>query len=97
MDNPDQWRANLTPLFQAARQEVDVVLVAVHWGANNKASPGKAKIAAVHALIDAGADAVLGASAHMLQGIEVYRSRPIIHDAGDLFFDAIQRQSTADS
>lgn len=94
LDNPDQWRANLTPLFQAARQEADVVLVAVHWGANNKASPGKAKIAAGHALIDAGADAVLGASAHMLQGIEVYRSRPIIHDAGDLFFDAIQRQST---
>jgi UDP-N-acetylmuramoyl-tripeptide--D-alanyl-D-alanine ligase len=94
LHNPDVWHMHLTPLFQAARQQADIILVAVHWGANNKSSPGSAKIAVGHTIIDAGADAVLGSSAHMLQGIEIYRCRPIIHDAGDLFFDAIQRQTT---
>lgn len=92
--DPRKWRAILTPLFIATRQKADILLVAVHWGANNRESPTAAKISVGHAIIDAGADAVLGSSAHLLQGIEVYRDRPIIHDAGDLFFDAVQRNNS---
>jgi hypothetical protein len=36
---------------------------------------------------------VLGASAHVVQGLEIHQGRPIIHDAGDLLFDAIGRGS----
>jgi len=79
------WRARLEPLFSQARQNGQVVLVAMHWGDNWAAIPSEDKIAAGHALIDAGADAVMGASAHGLQGIDTYRGKPVIHDAGAFF------------
>jgi len=83
----------LEPLIKQARRQAQVVLVAVHYGANGTRNVTSESQALAHALIDAGADAVLGSSAHELQGIEVYKNRPIIHDAGDLLFDAVQRKS----
>ncbi|GAA5444373.1 UDP-N-acetylmuramoyl-tripeptide--D-alanyl-D-alanine ligase [Microbulbifer sp. NBRC 101763] len=93
---PELWRETLGPRISAARTQAQVVIVAVHWGANRETYPSKEQIDVGHAIIDAGADAILGTSAHNLQGIEVYRNRPIIHDAGDLLFDAV-RNSLADS
>lgn len=88
---PQEWAEIMAPLIIEARKRADIVLVAMHWGANNLHQPDTAEIAGGHALIDAGADAVLGASAHLLQGIEIYKNRPILHDAGDLLFDALTR------
>lgn len=85
------WHTTLAPRIAAARHQAHVVLVAVHWGRNNVTEPDDQKIAAGQALIDAGADAVLGANAHWLQGVEVYQGRPIIHDAGDLLFDSVRK------
>ncbi|MFC6635159.1 CapA family protein [Microbulbifer taiwanensis] len=96
LSDPRAWMAQLAPRVQAARQRAQIVLVAVHWGPNLERHPGQQEIAVGQAIIDAGADAVLGTSAHLLQGIEVYRQRPIIHDAGDLLFDSV-RHSLGDS
>ncbi|KAF1024129.1 MAG: Capsule biosynthesis protein CapA [Paracidovorax wautersii] len=82
------WHDRMAPLIAEARQRAHLVLVAVHAGKNWAETPTRDEIAAAHALIDAGADAVLGTSAHVIQGIEVYRERPIIHDAGNLLFDS---------
>jgi hypothetical protein len=87
--NPGLWQETLAPRIAAVRTEAQVVLIAVHWGRNLAAEPDADEIAVGHALIEAGADAVLGSSAHKLQGIEIYRGKPIIHDAGDLLFDSI--------
>lgn len=84
----EQWKEPMTALFSQAREIADIVLVSIHWGKNHASEPEKSEILAGHALIDAGADAILGSSAHRLQGIEVYRNKPVIHDAGDLLFDA---------
>ena len=92
LDDPHAWRVAFEPRIAEARKQADLAIVAVHWGANNAPTPDDGEIAVGHALIDAGADAVLGASAHRLQGIEVYKSKPIIHDAGDLLFDSIRSQ-----
>lgn len=91
LQDPANWKTRLAPLIALAREQAHIVLVAVHWGANLATEPGADEIAAGHALIDAGADAVLGASAHVLQGIEIYQGRPIIYDAGDLLFDSIRK------
>src|SRR5690606_1937309 len=72
------WEAELAPRIAAIRERAHIVLIAVHWGDNLARIPSAAQIAVGHSLIDAGADAVLGASAHVLQGIEIYRDRPII-------------------
>ena len=95
LDKPDLWRTELAPRIALARTQAHIVLVAVHWGVNLETIPGVNEIAAGHAIIDAGADAILGSSAHILQGVEVYKGRPIIHDAGDLLFDSVRKDFTA--
>lgn len=92
----EQWKGPISALFSQARKKADVVLVSIHWGRNHAPEPEESQTLAGHALIDAGADAILGSSAHRLQGIEVYRHKPIIHDAGDLLFDA-KRKTEKDS
>ncbi|MFV8782076.1 CapA family protein [Microbulbifer sp. SA54] len=87
----DVWTETLAPRIHEIRQRAHVVLVAVHWGDNLEPHPGVDEIAVGHRIIDAGADAVLGTSAHILQGIEIYKARPIIHDAGDLLFDSVRK------
>lgn len=86
------WRTTLAPLIAQAREQAQVVLVAVHWGENLAREPSADQIAVGHAVIESGADAVLGASAHVLQGVELHRGRPIIYDAGDLLFDSVRRK-----
>lgn len=83
------WTQTYTPLFKEAKNQADLILVAIHWGANGRATPDSNEYEIGYRLIDAGADAILGASAHQLQGIEIYKEKPIIHDAGDLLFDAV--------
>ena len=95
LDKPELWRAELAPRIALAREQAHIVLVAVHWGENLEKTPGANEIAAGHAIIEAGADAVLGSSAHILQGVEVYQGRPIIHDAGDLLFDSVRKDFAA--
>jgi len=46
-----------------------------------------------HAAIDAGADAVVRTGPHVLEGIEIYRGRPIFYGLGSLFFDFGGRRS----
>ena len=83
----ESWFEEFQPRIEKAREIADVVLVSPHWGPNLKKVPGPRQIAAGHALIDAGADAILGTSAHVLQAIEVYKGRPILHDAGNFICD----------
>lgn len=83
------WTKTYSSLFKQAKQKVDLIVVAIHWGANGRATPDKDEYEIGYRLIDAGADTILGASAHQLQGIEIYEGKPIIHDAGDLLFDAV--------
>jgi poly-gamma-glutamate capsule biosynthesis protein CapA/YwtB (metallophosphatase superfamily) len=80
--------AVLGPAITQAKAEADVVFVAMHWGKNRKSRPSKATRRLGAALIRAGADAILGSSAHQLQGVEIVDGRPILYDAGNLLFDS---------
>jgi poly-gamma-glutamate synthesis protein (capsule biosynthesis protein) len=72
----------------AARQGgADVVLFSNHWGPNMVERPPALFRQFAHAVIDAGADIYFGHSAHLFQGIELYRGRPILYDAGDFIDD----------
>jgi UDP-N-acetylmuramyl pentapeptide synthase/poly-gamma-glutamate capsule biosynthesis protein CapA/YwtB (metallophosphatase superfamily) len=87
---PETWQRTLEPVISEARRKAHVVLVAVHWGENFVHAPTEAARTIGRILVDSGADAVLGSSAHVLQGVEIYRERPIIYDAGNLLFDSIR-------
>ena len=79
----------------AARAAADTVLAVVHWGVP---APWRAPSHPVlqeyqrplgHALIEAGAAAVLGNHAHELHGIELYQGRPIFYCLGNFWIDTI--------
>jgi poly-gamma-glutamate synthesis protein (capsule biosynthesis protein) len=69
---------------EALRPQVDVLFVALHKGlGHTPATVATYERQIAKAAIDAGADLVVGHHAHILQGVEVYRNRPIFHGLGN--------------
>ncbi len=83
VDQIDQLLADIKRL----KQEVDIVIVSLHWGPNMRERPSQPYIDAAHAMIDAGADIIQGHSAHIFQGIEIYQEKLILYDTGDFVDD----------
>ncbi|WP_440991799.1 CapA family protein [Haloarchaeobius baliensis] len=74
-------------LDRAGSTEPDLVVASLHWGPNMVTEPPEAFRRLAHWLIDGGVDVVHGHSAHVFQGVEVYRGRPILYDTGDFVDD----------
>ena len=70
-----------------ARTGADLVVLTLHWGPNMRDRPTKEFRKFARAAVDAGADVVWGHSAHVVQGIEFHRGRPILYDTGELVDD----------
>jgi len=69
---------------EALCSQVDIAIVALHKGlGHTPATVGMYERQVAKAAIDAGAHAVIGHHAHILQGMEVYRNRPIFHGLGN--------------
>jgi poly-gamma-glutamate synthesis protein (capsule biosynthesis protein) len=74
--------------IRAARAAgADVVIPFMHWGWEYEEGPNARQRQLAHAMIDAGADAVVGGHPHVTQGAEVYRDKPIIYSLGNFVFD----------
>jgi poly-gamma-glutamate capsule biosynthesis protein CapA/YwtB (metallophosphatase superfamily) len=74
----------LAAAVRSARAAADFVLVSLHWGVHMipfVLADYQSEVA--HALIDAGADAVLGHHPHILKAIELYRCKPIYYSLGN--------------
>ncbi|NDY95486.1 CapA family protein [Wenzhouxiangella limi] len=81
--------AGLAVSVSLARLRADLVFVTPHWGANWRDKPSITRRKLAKKIIDLGVDAIFGHSAHILQGVEVHRGRPIIYDMGTLLFDRV--------
>jgi len=68
------------------RDQVDFVIVSLHWGLENKTAihPEARKFA--RAIIESGADIILGHHPHVPKGIELYKEGLIIYSMGNLVF-----------
>ncbi|AQS60466.1 hypothetical protein B0537_02275 [Desulforamulus ferrireducens] len=66
--------------------EVDILLVSMHWGTELADYPAKDQVNLAKAMIDNGADVILGHHSHCLQGIEVYQNKPILYSLGNFVF-----------
>ncbi len=75
------------------RDSVDYVVVILHWGTEKATMPDDGQIQFAHALIDGGADAVIGHHPHVLQGIELYKSGVIVYSLGNLVFGGNSRDT----
>ncbi len=84
-------RAALLASVKEARSKADLVVFSIHAHETASADPEDARPAdymtpLFHALIDAGADAVVRHGPHALQGVEIYKGRPIFYGMGSLMF-----------
>lgn len=82
-----RWPSAFALAIDSARSRADVVLAMAHFRASFSSEPHPDDRQVARDLIDLGADAVLGVGAHVLQGIEVYAGRPILHSVGTLLFN----------
>jgi poly-gamma-glutamate synthesis protein (capsule biosynthesis protein) len=73
-----------------ARQQADWVMVSIHC---HEGAPGQLEVPAeflvtfAHAVIDAGADLMVGHGPHIVRGIEVYQHKPIFYSVGNFIFE----------
>lgn len=91
-----RWGPAPIAAVKQLRQSADVVLVSVHWGNEGHSQPSETQQQLARALIDAGADAIIGHHPHVLQAVEVYRDRPVIYSLGNFLFGKqtkVRRQS----
>ncbi|HXG41501.1 MAG TPA: CapA family protein [Dehalococcoidia bacterium] len=85
----------------SARPQVDVLVVAFHWGMEYvdvpQPAPGIAPddpVEIAHLAVDAGADLVLGNHPHWVQAVEVYRGKLIVYAHGNFIFDQMWSYET---
>lgn len=102
-DNEPSWKAtasrpgtnfievgNLRTLrksIASLRKQVDLLILSMHWGPNMRKRPHPSFRAFAHDLIDLGVDILHGHSAHVFQGVEIYKKKLILYDNGELIDD----------
>jgi len=74
-------------IAQARAQGADLVVFSNHWGANFVERPSAEFRNFARRVIELGADIYHGHSAHICQGIEIYRGKPILYDTGNFIDD----------
>lgn len=77
-------KAEVRRRVSEAKRKCDFLIVAPHWGIEKQSKPRDWQLVLGRALVDAGADAVIGSHPHVLQGKELYRGKPILYSTGNL-------------
>jgi hypothetical protein len=73
-----------------SKEKVDVLIVSLHWGIEYFHLPSPEQIEQARALIDGGADAIIGHHPHIMQGIEHYKKGLIAYSLGNFIFSDIK-------
>ena len=84
---PEVLRRVEEAIGAARKAGAETVVFSNHWGPNMVLRPPEAFRRFARAVVDLGADLYYGHSAHVFQGVEVYRGKPILYDTGDFIDD----------
>jgi poly-gamma-glutamate capsule biosynthesis protein CapA/YwtB (metallophosphatase superfamily) len=74
-------------ISNAREAGAETVVFSNHWGPNMVQRPSDLFRRFARAVVDRGADVYYGHSAHIFQGVEIYRGKPILYDTGDFIDD----------
>jgi Bacterial capsule synthesis protein PGA_cap len=86
---------NVTADVKKARKAgADVVIVFPHWGIEYRYAPTPTQRTQAHAIIDAGADMIIGNHAHYAAAMEAYKGKPIWYALGNFVFDQTWSEPT---
>ena len=79
--------SNAESAVAALRDEVDLVIVSLHWGEEYQTTSNDEQKELGRGLIDSGADVIIGHHPHVIQEIEEYNGGLIIYSLGNFVFD----------
>jgi len=85
--------ARIVASVKAAKEAYDYVFVVSHSHTNTGGDFEEvppALIEVCHALVDAGASAIIGGGTHQLRPMEVYRGAPIFYSLGDFIYQGMR-------
>lgn len=102
LDNPDTKGAtensagtfrcwNPEKLYEVvaqAKENSDFVIVFIHWGTENVTEPDWAQLQQAPEIARAGADLIIGAHSHCLQGIQYFGDTPVFYSLGNFWFNS---------
>lgn len=80
-------RATLERDVRALRPQVDLLVVSLHWGTEERTEPDARQVALGRWLVDLGVDVVAGHHPHVQQPIERYGRGVIFYSMGNFVFD----------
>ncbi|MCQ2437863.1 MAG: CapA family protein [Clostridia bacterium] len=84
-----EWRYSKSDMVKAvryAKQDCDILIVSMHWGEERVYTQTATQKNLGHALIDAGADVILGTHPHVYGGVEQYNGKYIVYSLGNFCF-----------
>lgn len=73
--------------IKKAKKKADVVIAFVHWGTEYSTKLEDAQRTQAKDYINAGADVIVGAHTHCLQGVGSYKGKPIFYSLGNYWFN----------
>lgn len=76
----------LIEVIKEAKQTCDFVTVFPHWGTEYSEQPNAVQRELAKKCMDAGADLVVGAHTHCLEGIEYIDGKPVFYSLGNFIF-----------
>ncbi len=74
-------------VIKEAKENSDYVIALVHYGKESSHKLEDVQTKSSYEYIDSGADVIVGTHAHVLQGIEFYKNKPIIYNLGNFMFN----------
>ncbi|RBQ23467.1 hypothetical protein ALNOE001_10740 [Candidatus Methanobinarius endosymbioticus] len=69
------------------KNDSDIIIVYLHHGNEYSRSPNKHQEEISRKFIDYGVDIVVGSHAHVTEGLEIYKDKPIFYNLGNFIFD----------
>lgn len=77
----------LKEVIAEAKSNADYCVLFIHWGTEYSTKLEEVQLATGKEYLDTGADVVIGAHSHCLQGMEYYDGKPIIYSLGNYWFN----------
>lgn len=79
-------KQQIETMVSIARAQCDLLVVSMHWGEEGSHETTSTQRSLGHAIIDAGADVVLGTHPHVYGGFELYNGKYIVYSLGNFCF-----------
>lgn len=80
--------------IKAVDAQVDVLILAVHWGIEYETTARDSVVEKAHQFIDAGVDFIWGTHPHVVQNSEIYNGKTIYYSLGNFVFDQYWSEAT---